>query len=121
MAGTMPFMAPEILVADNRDYYDPSGCDVWSCAGVLLEMLCGPDKLGRMMGWTASQEPGPERYAELTTFLIDDRGLRAAIETDIGHVSGDLMELLWGMLEMEPAARWSVRQVSQSRWVASVQ
>jgi len=121
MAGTMPFMAPEILVADNTDYYDPSGCDVWSCAGVLLEMLCGPDKLGRMMGWTSSQEPGPERSSELRTFLTVDHGLRAAVETDIGHVSGHLMELLCGMLEMEPAARWSVRQVSQSRWVASAQ
>mmetsp|Transcript_78630 Transcript_78630/g.255251 ORF Transcript_78630/g.255251 Transcript_78630/m.255251 type:complete len:126 (-) Transcript_78630:180-557(-) len=119
MTGTMPFMAPEVLVAANKDYYDPSGCDVWSAGVVLLEMLCGPNKLGKMLGWTPAHDPCPERSRELHNFFSDERLLRESLESYLGEVSGHLLALLSGMLAVEVAPRWSMAKVLDSEWLAS--
>mmetsp|Transcript_6476 Transcript_6476/g.19940 ORF Transcript_6476/g.19940 Transcript_6476/m.19940 type:complete len:126 (+) Transcript_6476:487-864(+) len=118
MTGTMPFMAPEVLVAANKDYYDPSGCDVWSAGVVLLEMLCGPNKLGKMLGWTPAHDPCPERSRELHNFFSGELLLRESLEAYLGEVSGPLLALLMGMLSVEMASRWTMAEVCDSEWLA---
>lgn len=73
MAGTMPFMAPEILSAADKDPYIPSGCDMWATAVALLEMLCGFGKLNKMLNWGPRPKPSPQRSEELRIFFKDTR------------------------------------------------
>mmetsp|Transcript_6480 Transcript_6480/g.19955 ORF Transcript_6480/g.19955 Transcript_6480/m.19955 type:complete len:126 (+) Transcript_6480:487-864(+) len=118
MTGTMPFMAPEVLVAANKDYYDPSGCDVWSAGVVVLEMLCGPNKLSRMLCWTPAHDPSPERSRELHDFFSGEHLLRESLETYLGEVSAPLLALLMGMLAVETASRLTMAKVCDSAWLA---
>lgn len=42
VVGSFPFMAPEVFVASSSAVYEPKHVDVWACAVILLEMMCGP-------------------------------------------------------------------------------
>jgi len=117
MTGTMPFMAPEMLAADDKELYDPSTCDIWSSGVVLLEMLCGPHKLSRMLNWSHDLPPCPERCSELEAFFADPQALSMAIGPDIGAVDDSLLALLKGMLHLINTERWSAAQVTASVWL----
>merc|ERR1712151_733952 len=47
--GTIPFVAPELALRSPREHYDPFRADMWSCGVVLLEILCGINKIKRML------------------------------------------------------------------------
>lgn len=117
MAGTMPFMAPEILAAEDRAPYDPSRCDVWSAGVVLLEMLCGWGTLNRMLQWPEQVAPKRARVKELGEYLSEPKALRSYLKTDLCSVEEDLVVLLDGMLRVELTCRWSAAQVWESSWL----
>jgi len=117
MAGTMPFMAPEVLVADDKEPYNPSGCDVWASAIVLLEMLCGLGKFEKMLGWECSERPCPEKAKELQAFFTHTDAISRALEEDLGSPDHTLLALLEGMLHLGLTARWSAQQTWESAWL----
>jgi len=122
MAGTMPFMAPEILAADNSRNYSSAKCDIWSAGVVLLEMLCGMGKLDKMMRWDKTTEPCYQRYVELKAFFRHgDVALREALESDVSVVNNSLLEVLGGCLKVDLSERWGPLEVSACAWVRSAE
>jgi len=121
MAGTMPFMAPEVLASGDEEPYDPSRCDVWSIAVLLLEMLCGPDKMGKMLRWGRKHPPCPERADELDAFFKQPRVLRSSLEEDLGPIDEGLFTLVDGMLQLDSSKRWSAHQVAEADWLEHVE
>jgi len=120
MAGTMPFMAPEVLAAGDSEPYDAGGCDVWAAATVLLEMLCGIGKMNKMLDWGRQHVPCPTRALELRDFFRHPLALADALAADLGEdapLGGPLQELVAGMLQFELARRWSAEQVCRSPWL----
>jgi len=117
MAGTMPFMAPEVLAAEDTDPYDPAVCDIWSSGVMLLEMLCGTGKLNRMLKWSPSPEPTAARQAELTAFFARDEALVDALRADLGKVPEGLLEMLRGMLRVDQESRLVASEVVRCDWL----
>jgi len=117
MAGTMPFMAPEILSAADKDPYIPSGCDMWATAVALLEMLCGFGKLNKMLNWGPRPKPSPQRSEELRIFFKDFNAVYAALKEDLGAVESSMMDLLVGMLQIDYRARCSAQEAVSCEWL----
>lgn len=118
MAGTMPFMSPEILRGADTEPYVPSGCDVWAAGVVLLEMLCGFGKLNTMLGWDVCPEPVEERAAELGAYFEDFDQLHESLELDLGQVDEILMDLLVGVFQLESSHRWTASKTMRCEWLA---
>jgi len=118
MAGTMPFMAPEVLAAEDHLPYDPSEVDVWSLGVMLLEMLCGVDKLSKMLGWDAVL-PVKQRCSELDAFFQDPEALNREVARDLGEgcTPEELLSLLRGMLRVSAQERMTPSQVLGSAWL----
>jgi len=118
MAGTMPFMAPEILAGGDEAPYNPSGCDVWAAAGILLEMAGGIGMVNRIFNWSNNLEPNPRRFAELQHFFSEPDAVAAALRRCGAQGAGeDFFELVQGMLQMDLACRWTAEQVLNSAWI----
>jgi len=118
MAGTMPFMAPEILAAGDKEPYVPCGCDVWSAGVVLLEMLCGLGKLDRMVGWGPRHEPSPQRSAELGKYFQEFDLMYESLESDLGVVEDSLMDLFAGIFQLDTTHRTSAKEALRSEWMS---
>jgi len=69
VVGTMPFIAPEVLMVlvAGRPYI-PAAADLWSAGAVLLEMLMGVGALSRALGWPPVPPPTAERAQELLSW-----------------------------------------------------
>jgi len=93
---TMPFIAPEMLLADGGKCCNLAGCDVWACGGVLLEMLGGLFALNRAMHWELDVGAEPTRGHELTHFLSDLSKLKRGV---VEHQGGELPAGIWSCLE----------------------
>jgi len=123
IAGTMPFMAPEVQEASEETPYSPAGGDVWACGVILLEMLCGISTMNRMLGWSGRVQPSTERAAELRTFFYDPAGFSRFFNAqlgDAGVIGGEdpnLEALLVGMFHADPRHRWTASQAEHSQWV----
>jgi len=66
VVGTMPFIAPEVLLLfDGGGPYAPAGADVWAAGVVLLEMLRGVGALSLHLGWPPGAAPAAGRAQEL--------------------------------------------------------
>merc|ERR1712048_615332 len=66
VVGTMPFMAPEVIMGES---YKPSGADIWSYGVIMLEMICGINKMRKMLRWERSPSPSTRRAADLLEFF----------------------------------------------------
>lgn len=117
VVGSMLFMAPEVLAAGPERPYAPAGCDVWSSGALLLEMLCGLNKLQRMLGWGGSEKPCRARGEEVAGFFRGRGALMEAVQADLGVVDADLGALLQGMLAPAPASRHTAAQAAKSEWL----
>lgn len=116
MAGTMPFMAPEILAAENVATYSPANVDVWSSGVLLLEMLGGLGKLNRMLDWPAKVAPNRQRQQDLIGYFARPTAIHEALQADIVEVDCNLVNLLQGMLEVDPGRRISAQETVSSHW-----
>lgn len=115
IVGTMPFMAPEVLSVSQDAPYWPGGADVWSCAVLLLEMLCGIGMMSSVVGWGRSAEPGAERRAELEAMFAEHpEAISEQVKMQLGHEDLGLRSLLSGMLKVDPEHRWSAAQVERA-------
>jgi len=117
LAGTMPFMAPEVMCTSNEVPYSPAPADVWSCGVILLELLCGIGKMDCLLGWERRRTPCEARGKEVEAFFADHGGLLQAVAADVRNPTKDLVRLICGMLEVEPEHRWNASQVEYSAWL----
>jgi len=118
IVGTMPFMAPEVMVADEDSPYDPAPSDVWSMGVIVLEMLCGVGRMERLVQWDRTSYPCEDRTQDLSIYFSDHAPLLQAMEASIGeHLGPDLSRLMCGMLEVSQAHRWTAEHVAESRWL----
>lgn len=113
MCGTMPFVAPEIL-AGRR--YDTAAADVWSIGVVLLEMLCGINKLPNLLNWGSLVRPSPERGQELEALLQRPAALLDSIERDLGILDQGLRDHITGLLTLSPEDRMTSAGARDSAW-----
>jgi hypothetical protein len=113
--GTMPFMAPEVL---SGRAFEPAATDIWSTGLVTLEMLCGTNKLNRMMEWD-NVRPHPRLQQELIRVFQQPQVLKQALESDRVASSPDLVSMLEGVLRVFPRTRWSAQQLAGCPWLST--
>eukprot|EP00931_Biecheleriopsis_adriatica_P077360 TRINITY_DN50944_c0_g1_i1.p1 TRINITY_DN50944_c0_g1~~TRINITY_DN50944_c0_g1_i1.p1 ORF type:complete len:405 (-),score=84.91 TRINITY_DN50944_c0_g1_i1:40-1185(-) len=114
--GTWPFTAPEAAWPCGQPW-DLAKADVWSLGAVLLEMLCGADKLFRMLGWVSQTPLNVLRVTELIAFLSTPGALSSSLADDLGAISAAVAPMLNGMMYVVPVQRWSAKIVTAaSQW-----
>lgn len=117
-AGTVPFMAPEVLAADECSSYAPASADVWSSGAVLLEMLCGVDSLGRMLAWGRTERPCRARGEEVLGLLRRPAALLEAVQEEApGPLCPGAAALLGGLLAARAQERPSAAAAAESPWL----
>lgn len=107
--GTLDYMAPEVL--HNREGYDPAKADVWSCGVVLYIMLVGrypfeapaerKDQAGMAQGIAKMLKAMRARQLDIPEWL---------------RLSPECVDLLRRLLEPEPEARASIKDVMNDPW-----
>jgi serine/threonine protein kinase len=114
-AGTMPFMAPEILLGES---YDPKATDVWALGVVLLETLCGIGKLNKLLQWPESPAPKPTAQSggQLKVYLSDPVSMKLDLQDK--QLPDPLLELVTMMLTANAEERWSAQQSEACGWSA---
>ena len=95
--------APEVLAQKS---YEPMVADIWSLGMILYSMLSGFNLVDR-----ASEED--ERFKTLR----DAGGVDALAATDNANIPSLIMGLLNGMLQVDPAKRWSIQKVIEHRFL----
>jgi len=116
MLGTMPFLAPEAMQSTP---YNPAACDVWSSGIILMEMLCGIGIMERLLNWSRSCAPSELRSREIQVRFSDKSVVTEVLDDKFEGVDQDLVQLLCGMLEVDPGTRWTAQEVEQSAWLQS--
>jgi serine/threonine protein kinase len=101
--GKLPYMSPEIY--RNRDDFDGEAVDVWTVGTILFCMLSGnrsyetPHKSDAQFYWMTHG---------LTT-LLNDWGV---------DLSNDAIDLLQGMLKLNPRDRLTIQEIENHPWYA---
>jgi len=113
--GTWPFTAPEAAWPCGRPW-DLAKADVFSLGAVLIEMLCGTDKLFRMFGWMAQTPLNLLRVQEMIAFLATPGAISTSLATDIGYSSQDASSMITGMMNVVPMKRWSAKVAASFCW-----
>jgi len=120
VAGSLPFIAPEVFTAGPRSAYAPAPTDVFACGVLLTEMLCGSDHLSRAMKWNRSTPVERCRREELAAYLADDthvlQDVRMAARCVVDG-DGGVAELLLGALAVNPKARWVADRLASNDWL----
>ena len=109
--GTPAYTAPEIFryQPGESKSYDAKAVDIWSCGVTLFEMVCGylPFKRPEDV-----QKKHTERSKLMMMRLLNgDYSFPSNI-----MLSSDLKDLLRGMLNIDPKARMTVKEISKHPW-----
>lgn len=99
VAGTLPYMAPQVLTGR----YDLA-VDMWSCAVIMYLLLCG-------------YPPFWHEFDPQKTEMTIRRGNFAFPEQDWGSVSEEAKTLIRGLLKMQPTERLAAKEACQNPWV----
>jgi len=120
--GTLPFIAPEVLLMEE---YDGMAADVWSLGVMLFEVHCGYDGTEKLLNAPLRQHPAVRacavdstrnkiigacikvRFAQ-TEFAGRMTGLHG--HPDLGALLPAMQPLLNGMCDLDPGRRLSARQ-----------
>lgn len=120
VVGSLPFMAPEVMIASVENPYSAAGVDIWAGGVILVEMLLGVHHLCRRLGWERTSRASSKRHGELVQYFSDGSAVPRLLRRRFGNAdSSDLEELLQGMLQVGPSERWSAKRVAESRWLCS--
>mmetsp|Transcript_29656 Transcript_29656/g.82794 ORF Transcript_29656/g.82794 Transcript_29656/m.82794 type:complete len:176 (-) Transcript_29656:112-639(-) len=109
----MPFVAPEVLAGVR---YDPSLSDTWAAGVVLLEMICGINKLPEMLKWGSAAIPSSARANDLMMYFSTPQRMLQDIGEDLGEFRGGLDVLLSGVLRVPPEDRWTSARARDCEW-----
>jgi serine/threonine protein kinase len=104
--GTMPFMAPEMLIGGG---YYPVIADSFACGMVLLEMMCGVGTMSKWLNWRRTPRPESALGHQLKDFLGDSEKLRTCVNQLVNEPTNEeILSVLCGLLEPCPQKRMSV-------------
>lgn len=101
--GTLPYMAPELLKGENHS----AAVDWWGLGIILYEMTHGE--------FPHTLQAGEKRTHETQLKSINNVKLSA-----VCRGSKPLLELLQGLLAIDPKDRWNEEQVKKSAWLADI-
>ncbi len=109
--GTPAYTAPEIFKYQPGDKqgYDPKAVDVWSCGVTLFQMVCGRLPFTR-------PEDIQKKYAVYSELIM-----QRLLDGDFAFpqeipLSEELKDLLRNMLNIDPKARMTVKEISKHPW-----
>eukprot|EP00439_Symbiodinium_sp_Y106_P081225 s1048_g20.t1 len=112
--GTWPFTAPEAAWPCGRPW-DLAKADVFSLGAILIEMLCGTDKLFRMFGWMAQTPLNLLRVQEMVNFLATPGAVMSSMATDLGLAASEPAPMITGLMNVVPMKRWSAKEEQQQK------
>ena len=130
ICGSLPYIAPEVLARDGP--YDPRPLDVWSSAVVLVTLIFG----GQPWTEASTQQPAYAKFRAAWTKWLATRdesmGSNWNRPTDTAHPTAcgpcfallpkpAIRVLLLRMLHPEPAARASIHEILNDRWVRTIE
>jgi len=115
--GTVPFVAPEVLAEDERDY-DAAKADVWALGVVLVEMLCGLNTIPGILRWKMPVDANPALAKDLRGLISPRREFCRSLASAAPHGSwsSELGNLLQNVLTPSSAERWNAGQVAEVDW-----
>ncbi|CAJ1398358.1 unnamed protein product [Effrenium voratum] len=113
--GTWPFTAPEAAWPCGRPW-DLAKADVFSLAAVLIEMLCGTDKLFRMFGWMSQTPLNLCRVQEMVAYLATPGFLTTSLSSELGNGALNIAPMITGMMNVIPLKRWSAKVAASFNW-----
>ena len=99
--GKLPYMSPEIY--RNKSDFDGEAVDVWTMGTILFCMLSG----NRSYGVPHKSDP---------QFYWMTRGLPVLMEDWGVKVSQDALDLLSGMMEVDPRLRLTIEEIENHPW-----
>jgi len=127
VTGTMPFMAPEVLLQKPHESYL---VDIWSAGILTLEMAGGMGWVCSRLGWM--QEASADNYEAIgqqisnyfTSVKWSSKRLRLKLESWSGpadkmNLPETYYSLLSYVLQVNPKKRWSCKQLEVSAWLVS--
>eukprot|EP00747_Dinoflagellata_sp_TGD_P055117 gnl/TRDRNA2_/TRDRNA2_149367_c0_seq1.p1 gnl/TRDRNA2_/TRDRNA2_149367_c0~~gnl/TRDRNA2_/TRDRNA2_149367_c0_seq1.p1 ORF type:complete len:279 (-),score=40.27 gnl/TRDRNA2_/TRDRNA2_149367_c0_seq1:77-913(-) len=117
--GTVPFMAPEVVL---QGPHSPTASDIWALGVILMEMVCGANKMPKVFKWKAWPAANLEHAEELVSFFMQTSSVKASVEEDYGSpVPKVLSELLTGTLAVDPVSRLTAGKVKEKAhtWLVS--
>ncbi|KAH6901059.1 kinase-like domain-containing protein [Coprinopsis sp. MPI-PUGE-AT-0042] len=97
--GSLPYVAPEL---NSNQPYEAEPIDVWGCGVILFTLLVGNTP------WDEPTKHSPEFYRYLKGTIFE--------EEPWNRISDEALSLLKGMLEVNPADRMTLEDVSQHPW-----
>jgi len=117
--GTMPFMAPEVLLSCAGRGYAPASADVWAMGVVLLEMAAGVGSVNQLMGWPLNVEVCPRSAENALSVLSGGAGpIRNLVHRYCGPPPLELSGLLDASFALKPGARPSAARLAMMPWVS---
>ena len=106
VVGTRPYLAPEVILRENRgDPYDGKKADIWSCGVFLYVML-----VRRFPFVRQGENP------RLHNAIILDRLRRLDYEIPRGSMSDDCSDLIQKILVLNPEDRFSIEDIQNHAW-----
>ena len=85
--GSMPFAAPEVMAGVR---YNGFKVDVWSLGVVLLELVCGLQKMERIMGWTFDKLLVGKERADEVYAMFTDKDTNTVTNKIVGYILEDV-------------------------------
>jgi len=122
VCGTMPFMAPDLLLQKE---YDGRKADMWSLGIVMLELLCGIGIIERVLMLDHKHNHGageklaiaPNKsimkkvYAEFAYPDAAGRMLANFCRQELREIIDSMSSALKGILNVKPTERWDSEQL----------
>mmetsp|Transcript_68650 Transcript_68650/g.213147 ORF Transcript_68650/g.213147 Transcript_68650/m.213147 type:complete len:516 (-) Transcript_68650:205-1752(-) len=121
--GTLPFTAPEILLAES---HLPLPTDLWSLGLVMLEVTCGAGFLTHILGMELPRGQEGRDFEERSALFCQEvqrffsppgsasRVLNESAHKGLGELLPRSGPLLDGLLEVDVSRRWTAKQLSQA-------
>ena len=120
VCGSKSYAAPEVLAGTGYDGFE---ADVWSLGVCAFALLSGFFPLDEAA--SAHARGGDWRFDRLRRAQPLGRSTVGTIfswyQRDAGHLSGEVIELLDGMLTINPAHRVTMQQVLDHPWITGQQ
>eukprot|EP00439_Symbiodinium_sp_Y106_P002106 s286_g1.t1 len=106
-AGSLPYMAPEVI----RGSYD-TGCDMWGVGACIYLLVCN-------VHWWEDMEYEKLEVADLNTFIVDsilEREVHFNLPNWEMHPA-EFKELIQSLLSKEAALRPKARKLVKNKWM----